>query len=127
MVNDAASHQEEDRKRRHAVETRNRLDGLVYSSEKTLAEHKEKLSAAELGEVEAALAEARKALESEDAASLEAAEKRLTQATHKLAEAMYRSTASATGGPAGGAAAGGAGGSDEVIDAEVVDADRKSN
>jgi len=127
MVTDAAAHQDEDKKRRHAVEARNRLDGLVYSTEKTLAEHKEKLSAAELGEVESALADAKKALESEDAASLEAAEKRLTQATHKLAEVMYRSTASAAGGPAGGAEAGGPGASDEVIDAEVVDADRKSN
>ena len=132
MVTDAAAHQDEDKKRRHAVEVHNRLDSLVYSSEKTLAEHKEKLSATELGEVESALADAKKALESEDAAVAEAAEKRLTQATHKLAEVMYRSTGAtagggATGGPAAGTAGGTAGGTDEVIDAEVVDSDRRSN
>ena len=126
MVNDASSHQAEDKQRRHAVEVRNRLDGLVYSTDRTLAEHKEKLSAAELGEVESALADAKKALESEDAGVIEAAEKRLTQATHKLAEVMYRSTGSASG-EGGASASAGGGASDEVIDAEVVDADRKSN
>ncbi len=123
MVTDAESHSAEDKQRRRTVEARNRLDGLVYSTDKTLSEHKEKLSAAELGEVEAALGEARTALEGEDAGALEAAEKRLTTATHKLAEVMYRSTAEA----GAGGASGGAGGGDEVIDAEVVDADRKSN
>jgi molecular chaperone DnaK len=131
MVTDAESHSEEDRQRRQAVEARNRLDSLVYSTEKTLAEHKEKLSAGELGEVESALADAKKALEGEDTGALQAAEKRLTAATHKLAEVMYRSTGAAGGpSPEAGAAPGsgpGARTDDEVIDAEVVDADGKSN
>jgi len=130
MVSDAESHSAEDKERRRAVEGRNRLDSLVYSTEKTLAEHKEKLSAAELGELESALADARKALEGEDADALEGAEKRLTQATHKLAEVMYRSAGAEAGGPgpsAGAGGASGAGAQDEVIDAEVVDADSKSN
>jgi molecular chaperone DnaK len=128
MVTDAESHSAEDKQRRRVVEARNRLDSLVYSTEKTLAEHKEKLSAAELGEVESTLADAKKALEGEDADALEGAEKRLTQATHKLAEVMYRSTGAAGGGAAPGAGgAPGPGPQDEVIDAEVVDADSKSN
>ncbi len=130
MVVDAESHSADDKKRRQAVESRNRLDSLVYSTDKTLAEHKEKLSATELGEVETALAEAKAALEGEDGEALESAAKRLTQATHKLAEVMYRSggDANADAG-AGGASAGAPGTSseDEVIDAEVVDADTKSN
>ncbi|MCB9379033.1 MAG: molecular chaperone DnaK, partial [Holophagales bacterium] len=130
MVTDAESHSAEDKERRRAVESRNRLDSLVYSTEKTLAEHKEKLSAAELGAVESALADAKKALEGENADALEGAEKRLTEATHKLAEVMYRSTGSEAGSPGPGAGAGGAsqaGAQDEVIDAEVVDADSKQN
>jgi molecular chaperone DnaK len=129
MVTDAESHAAEDKKRRHAVEARNRLDSLVYSTDKTLSEHKEKLSPAELGEVEAALADAKKALEGEEIGAIETAEKRLTQATHKLAEVMYRTTEPAgTGGATGGGGAQAGGASqDEVIDAEVVDGDRKSN
>jgi molecular chaperone DnaK len=123
MVHDAESHSAEDKRRRQTVEARNRLDSLVYSTDKTLAEHKEKLSASELGEVESTLAAAKTALEGEDFDALEAAEKRLTQATHKLAEVMYRTTEPQGGGapPKGGAT------DDEVIDAEVVDGDRKSN
>ncbi len=125
MVSDAESHQTEDKKRRQAVEARNRLDGLVYSTEKTLGEHKEKLGAAELGAIESALAEAKKALEGDDVSALEAAERQLSQASHKLAEAMYKS---ASGSPAAGQGpAPGDSGHEEVIDAEVVDADGKSN
>jgi len=126
MVKEAESHSEEDRERRRQVEARNRLDGLVYSTEKTYDEHKEKLGPDEKGELESALAEAKKALESDEAATLEKAAERLTQASHKLAEVMYRNTG-APGAEAGGGSgptAGGArpsGGADEVIDAEDVD------
>jgi len=106
---------------------RNRLDTLAYSVEKTLSENKEKLSAAELGEVNAALEDAKKALESEDEATLSGAIDRLEKSTHKLAEVMYRETAGAKAG--GGTDGGGeqAASSDEVIDAEVVDSDGKSS
>jgi molecular chaperone DnaK len=106
------------------IEARNRLDSLVYSVDKTLAENKEKLSAGELGEVDSALQDARKALESEELATLEGAAERLEKATHKLAEAMYRGAGGA--GPQGGPTGGGAP-QEDVIDAEVVDADTKSN
>jgi molecular chaperone DnaK len=125
LVNDASAHAEEDKKRRQTVETRNRLDSLVYNVGKTLEENKEKLSPAELGEVESALEEAKKALEGEELARLEGAIQRLEKATHKLAEAMYQRVA---GGPAEAGAGGGRGAApaDEVIDAEVV-TDAKAN
>jgi molecular chaperone DnaK len=133
MVNDAESHADEDKARRKAVEARNRIDGLIYSTEKNLGEHKEKLQPAELGELESALADAKKAMESEDGAVIEAAEQRLTQASHKLAEAMYKNAGTPPGaGEAGGdttgaAQAGRGAGNEDVIDAEVVDAESKSN
>jgi molecular chaperone DnaK len=132
MVKEAESHREEDKERRRQIEARNHLDGLVYSTQKTYDEHKEKLGAAEKGQLEEALAEARKALEGDDADAMEKAGQRLTQASHKLAEVMYQQQAQ--GGAAGaGPGAGGAGrppggagqASDEVIDAEYVDVGEK--
>jgi len=132
MVKEAESHRSEDQERRRQVEARNRLDSLIYSTEKTYNEHKEKLGPDEKGQLEQALDQARKALDSEDAGQMEQAAERLTQATHKLAEAMYRQGqgAGAPGEAAGGAGpqAGGqsrGGASDEVIDAEYVDVDEK--
>jgi molecular chaperone DnaK len=131
MVKEAESHQSEDQERRRQVEARNRLDGLIYSTEKTYDEHKEKLGPDEKGELERALADAKKALESENTAEMEATMERLTKASHKLAEVMYRQQQGAGTGPEAGAGAGSrpgdpaAGASDEVIDAEYVDVDEK--
>src|SRR5213594_3151591 len=66
MVSDAEKHAEEDRKRREEIEARNRLDSLVYSTEKTFNENREKLDAAEASSFESAIADAKKALESND-------------------------------------------------------------
>src|SRR3954447_5195861 len=127
MVKEAESHRSEDQERRRQVEARNKLDTLIYQTEKTYDEHKEKLGPDDKGELERALAEAKKALEGEQsAADMEAVAERLTKASHKLAEVMYRQQqdggAGPSGGPAGGAGAtGGAGASDEVIDAEYVE------
>ena len=129
MVKEAESHRSEDQERRRQVEARNKLDTLVYQTEKTYDEHKEKLGPDEKGELERAIAEAKKALEGEPSASdLEAAGERLTKASHKLAEVMYRQQQGGGAGPAGGPSGPGAGGatsgagaSDEVIDAEYVE------
>jgi molecular chaperone DnaK len=126
MVKEAESHHSEDQERRRQVEARNKLDGLIYSTEKTYEEHKEKLGADEKGELEGALADAKKAMESENASEMESAAERLTKASHKLAEVMYRQQAAGGTGPEagapGGGRPGGAGGaSDEVIDAEYVE------
>jgi molecular chaperone DnaK len=124
MVKDAESHSADDKERRQQVEARNKLDSLIYSTEKTYDEHKEKLGPDEKGELERALAEAKKALEGEpSAAEMEAAAERLSKASHKLAEMMYQQQSAGgptAGGPGGGAAAS-SGASDEVIDAEYVE------
>ncbi len=134
MIKEADSHRSEDQERRRQVEARNRLDSLIYNTEKTYNEHKEKIGADEKGQLEQALTQARAALESEDAGQMEQAAERLTQASHKLAEAMYsQGQAQGAGAPGGGAAGAGApgggqprgGASDEVIDAEYVDVDEK--
>jgi molecular chaperone DnaK len=130
MIKEADSHRSEDQERRRQVEARNRLDSLIYNTEKTYNEHKEKLGADQKGQLEQALTQARAALEGEDASKMEQAAEQLTQASHKLAEAMYsQQGAGAPGGAAGGPGGGGAqprgGASDEVIDAEYVDVDEK--
>ncbi|HSE47848.1 MAG TPA: molecular chaperone DnaK [Terriglobales bacterium] len=135
MAKDAEAHADEDKKRREEVEARNQLDGMVYSIEKMLREHGDKISQGERGDVENALADAKKALESNDAAQMNSAREKLTAASHKLAEQMYKAQQpGATGGPEAGAgpqpgANGSAGGQkkkDEgVIDAEYVDVDEK--
>jgi molecular chaperone DnaK len=139
MAKEAESHAAEDKAKRDEIEARNQLDSMVYNIEKMLREHGDKISGDEKGNVESALAEAKKALEGTDTAAMNAARDRLTQASHKLAEAMYKSAqgqpgAAPTDGQAQGApGAGGGNGAagqqqkkDEgVIDAEYVDVDEK--
>jgi molecular chaperone DnaK len=127
MVSDAQSHTEEDKKRREEIEARNRADTLVYTTEKTLSENKEKLPAGDVEAAEKALEAARKALQEGGREAIDAASAELTKAAHKLAEALYKQASA--GAPGAGPAAepppgdGGAGkGPDgDVIDAEVVD------
>jgi molecular chaperone DnaK len=95
MVKDAESHAQEDAERRKSIETRNQLDSLVYQTEKTLREQRDNLPADDIGAVETALNEGREALKGEDVAAMEQARDRINQAAHKLAEAMYKQTASA--------------------------------
>jgi molecular chaperone DnaK len=134
MAKEAEAHASEDKAKREEIEARNQLDSMVYQVEKTLKEHGDKISADEKGQVESALADAKKALEGTDAAAMNAAREKLTQASHKLAEVMYKSAqASPAGGPEAGPQAGAPqdGGQKEkkdegVIDAEYVDVeDRK--
>ncbi len=90
MVKDAESHAEEDKKRRHEIEVRNNADALLYSTEKTLKEHGDKVSAEDKANIESALNELREALKGEDASRIESATEKVTTASHKLAEAMYQ-------------------------------------
>jgi molecular chaperone DnaK len=130
LVKDAEAHADEDKQRRQKVENRNQLDQLVYATQKTLDEHKDKLDADARGQVEGALERAKKALEADDASGIESARAELTQASHKLAEAMYQkaSEASAPGGPGASTAPGGEPAAEgEVVDAEYVDVDEKAS
>ncbi len=126
MVKDAEDHADEDRSRREAAEARNQLDVLVHQTEKNLSEHGGELAAEDKAAIESAVAEAKTALESDDAQALKAANDKLMQAQHKLAEKMYAQAAAQGGGPtdgnAGGDGAGGGGASDKSED-DVVDAD----
>jgi len=132
MMRDAESHAEEDRLARERIEARNKLDGMIYSTEKTLSEHRDKVDASMASDIEAAVAEAKGKLDSNDAGEINDAYERLVKSSHKLAEIMYQQASSqAAGGQssdtgASGAAAGG-GGDDTVIDADFVDVDDKKN
>jgi molecular chaperone DnaK len=129
MVKDAELHSSEDKERRKKVEAKNRLDTMVYETDKTFTEHKEKLPPEAIGELEGALGEARSALQSDEIGAIERAQERLEKASHKLAEVIYSQPGAAGAGPgantgpAGGAAAGAEG---DVIDAEYVDVDPKN-
>ncbi|MCW5890093.1 MAG: molecular chaperone DnaK [bacterium] len=122
MVKEAESHAADDKKRREVVEARNQLDGLVYQTEKTLGEHGAGLDAESRATVETALAEAKKAMESQDPEPIRKAADELSRASHKLAEAMYAKASKDGGdGADGGTANGAAGGEkpkDDVVEAE---------
>jgi molecular chaperone DnaK len=133
MMREAESHADEDRKRKEEIETRNHADQAIYAAEGLVRENGDKIPAADKQAIESAVEELRKALQGSDAAAVTRAMEVLTTAQHKAAEAMYRQAgpaagdASAGGGPAadpGGAADAGSR-SNDVIDAEVVDEDKR--
>lgn len=122
MVKDAELHKEEDAKRKGAIESRNMADSLVYQTEKTLQEMKDKLEASDVEKINSALEELKTTLKDENATKEQIDEKVkiLTEASHKLAEAMYAKDQNAQGGANAGNASGGKKGKDDdVIDAEV--------
>ena len=135
MTKEAELHAEDDRRNKDEVEVKNRADAMVYSTEKTLKEHRDKISDADAKQIEAALEEAKQAIKSGNTNEITAAVERLTTASHRLAEAMYRQARPSPGEPpsdaagAGASSDGGSGGKakgeGEVIDAEVVDEEKK--
>ncbi len=118
VTREAELHAAEDRRRAEEIDARNRADALVYSVEKTLKEHRAKIGEAEARNVEAAIEETKQAIASGGVERINAAVDRLTSASHKLAEAMYRASAA----PSGGNGQGGSKPQDDVVDAEFVDA-----
>src|SRR6186713_1091779 len=132
MMKDAEAHAGEDEKKKASIEARNRLDGLVYSVEKSFSENKAKLDATASGDIESAISDSKTALAGDDVDAMNNAFERLQTASHKLAEVLYSQTA-ASGGESGteeqasSATAGADGESsstasdDNVIDAEYVD------
>ena len=119
MVKEAESHADEDKKRKEVIETRNQLDSLVYSTEKLMHENRAKVDEADAKAVDEAIAEAKKALEANEPDQLKDAMAKLTAASHKVAEAMYK-----------GAAQHGEAHEEEkkegdVVEAEVVDDQQK--
>jgi len=128
MVRDSELHAEEDRKRKQEIETKNQLDNLIYSTEKTLNENRDKLPGDDAKLLEDALSSGKDALKSGDPDRMKKAIDDLTKASHKLAETLYKKTAET--GPKGpdGQSAGGQGtqqggrkSDDDVVDAEFED------
>jgi len=129
MVRDADAHAQEDKERKKAVETRNNGDAMLYQTERMLKEQGDKISASDKEAVERALDNLREALKGDNAAAIESAMNAVTQASHKLAEAMYASASAqyqqAQPGPESGNGHGGNGhgGNGHAKEDETVDAD----
>jgi molecular chaperone DnaK len=129
MVKEAESHADEDRRKRDEIEAKNRGDSTVYQVEKALSENRSKISESDAKAVDAALADAKKALEEGGVDRINKAIDALNQSSHKVFEAMYRSGAPNPGAPGadGSASSEGSGSKPDgdVIDAEYVDVDDK--
>jgi molecular chaperone DnaK len=115
MVREAASHADEDKRRREVVDLKNQADALAFSVEKLLRENGEKVSPSDRTEAEAAIAAARKAAEGDDAGELRTAVDTLTRLSHSVAEGLYKGAAGPGDGPAGPKD-----GSGDVVDAEYT-------
>jgi molecular chaperone DnaK len=132
MAKDAEAHASEDRRRAEEIDARNRADALIYNVEKMLKDHRAKISDADAKSVEQALEDAKSAMKEGGVERINSAREKLESASHRLAEAMYRSTAQQQAGGAGAAGAGdGSTGpkqqekKENVVDAEFVDVDEK--
>jgi molecular chaperone DnaK len=137
MMRDADLHADEDKRKRESIETKNRLDTLIYQTEKTVADNREKIPVGLISEVEAVVAEAKKAVEANESDQFQTHLENLTRVSHRIAEALYQQQASgvageasdAAGAGAQGQAGGGASGkppNDDVIDAEYIDVDENN-
>lgn len=120
MVKDAEMHESEDKKRRELIEARNQADSLVYTTEKSLKDNEDKIDAETKSNIESALEDVKKAIEGDDVEAINKAVEALSQASHKLAEAMY-AEAQQEGEAGEGAEQGQAADEDDVVDAEYED------
>jgi len=121
LIKDAEMHAEEDKKKRELVDARNVADSMVYSTEKSLKEEGDNLDEATKGDINKAIENLKKAMEGDNTEEIKRLTEELTQASHKLAEAMY-ARASAEQAGAGSAGASGST-SEQSKDDDVVDAD----
>jgi molecular chaperone DnaK len=122
MVREADAHASEDKKRRETIEKRNALDSLIYNAEKTIRESGDKLPEEEKKQAEEVLKEAKADLESDDLARIDAANQRVEQAMHKIAEVLYKAqSAEGAQGPQEPAEAASGGDDGDVIDAEYTE------
>jgi molecular chaperone DnaK len=128
MVKDAADHEAEDKKRKEAIEARNKLESLTFQVQKHLDDNRDKIGDAEKTELEAALKDAKDTVENnrdpKEAAVFESAFERLQKASHKMAEALYSAAGAAAAGPdapPAGDAGAAPGAKDDVIDAEYTE------
>ncbi len=133
MMREAESHAEEDRKRKEEIETRNHADQAAYAAEKMLKDAGDKLSPSDRQPIESAIEDLKKAIEKNDVAEMKRTMEALNSAQHRAAEAMYKSASAAGAAAGGGQPGGGASASSQqstadksdVIDAEVVEEEKK--
>ena len=123
MVQDSEVHAEEDKQRREEIEVTNQADSMAYSIERQLAEHGDKVAAADKAAIEEAIKEVRAALEAKDVARVKQASEALTKASHKMAEALYRDAQAKTPGTGEAAPGSGGNGRTKTAEGEVVDAE----
>lgn len=130
MMKDADAHADEDKRKREAIEIKNRLDSMIYQTEKTINDNREKIAVGLISEAEAIIAEAKKSVESNSTDEFQTQLDNLTRVSHRIAESLYQQQAS--GGAeadaqsqAAGASSSGQSGNDDVIDAEYIDVDDK--
>jgi molecular chaperone DnaK len=122
MVRDAEQFAEEDKKRREAAEAKNNAESLIHTTERQLADNGDKVDASLRGEIEAAIAEAKTAVESGDSAAMSEKAQALAQVAMKLGQAIYEKQAASEGSPAADGGAGAQAGED-VVDAEFSEVD----
>jgi molecular chaperone DnaK len=129
MIKDAEAHADEDRKRREEADVRNQAETLVYQTEKFVKEQREaeggsKVAEDTLNKVDAAVADAKTALEGTDIGAIKSAMEKLGQESQALGQAIYEATQAEHAADGSGEA--GPSGADDVVDAEVVDDDREA-
>ena len=140
MVKEAEAHAAEDKRRREVIDARNQADQLIYSVEKLIRDNRDKIPAEEVSRAEQEIANTRKAMESDNLESIRAAMDSLARASHHISEVLYRQAGPqqqaqgqpgagyqgySQGGPEAGGSKGDGKGEEDVIDAEVVDDDKK--
>ena len=132
MIREAEAHADEAHRLRELADARNHAESLAYATEKSLKEHRDRLDEAEASTIEGRIMELRQVLDSDDVAEIRAKTEALTEASHKLAEAVYaQATASAAGSAAGGGGGNGSPGTDDEVvedaDYEVIDEEAKTS
>ncbi|MGW4195145.1 molecular chaperone DnaK [Streptomyces sp. NPDC005004] len=131
MVREAEQYAEEDHRRREAAETRNQAEQLVYSTEKLIRDNPEKIPADARHETESAIADLKEQLKGDDTSAIRQSLERASESAQKLGAALYdTSRAQGAGGaegesPSSDAGASGGSAEDEVVDAEIVDDDKR--
>jgi molecular chaperone DnaK len=130
MIHEAEAHADEARRMRELADARNQAELLVYSTEKSLGEHREALDEATVSEIESRLEEVKSILDSDDAAAIRTKSEELMQASHKLAEAVYQRVQSEQAATGDASSGNGAESDDEVVeeaDYEVIDEEAKKS
>jgi molecular chaperone DnaK len=127
MMADAEKYADEDRQRREEAEVRNRAETLAYTTEKFLAENSDKVPADVKSEVESAIAELRKALDSNDTNAIRTASEHAAQVSQKMGSAIYAQSQAASAQAGGADGAQGADADDEVVEAEIVEDDKPAD